>query len=229
MEEGITMSLSEWLKAQAEQKRITIQNLVKLSGVPTTYVEALFSGDFGKLPAAPYVHGYLRAIAPIVDGDPDELWKLFKAEAAPRVSGADDVLPKNRFAIASSLNKRWLIFWGIGALLIIYLIFNGARLLGKPMLIMTEPLETSFETSLSSLEFRGVVHPDDALMVGGESVVADETGSFSARQNLAPGLNTIVIEARRFLGRQTDITYEIFYLPSATSTSDELETESISP
>jgi len=217
MAEPVITSFQDFLKSQADAKKLTPPGIAKSSGIPLPYIEALFGGEFDKLPPAPYVRGYLRTIAPIVGADAEELWRLYANEALPRTSGADDTLPLNRYAITAPRIGRFVWIAGAGVLLILYFLINGSRLLGKPMLVVTDPIEESFITDITPVIFQGVVNPGDALTVNGEAIIVGPTGTFTASSELQPGVNIIELQARRFLGRTETATYEIIYEAATTT------------
>lgn len=217
MAEPVITSFEAVLKTQAEAKKLTPAGIAKTSGIPLPYVEALFSGNFEKLPPAPYVRGYLRTIAPIIGADTEELWRLYENEALPRTSGADDTLPPNRFAITAPRISRYVWIVGAAVLILVYFLINGSRLLGKPTLVVTEPAEESFTTEISPVIFQGVVSPSDALTINGEPVITGPTGTFTAAAELTTGVNIIELKASRFLGRTETLSYEVIYQPATTT------------
>ena len=67
--------LQELLKEQVAIKGYNVERLTRITGIPERYIEGLLSGDYDKLPPAPYVRGYLLTIAPLLDLNADELWE----------------------------------------------------------------------------------------------------------------------------------------------------------
>ena len=70
--------LHELLKEQFAIKGYNIERLTRITGIPERYIEGLINGDYNKLPPAPYVRGYLLAIAPLLDLNAEGLWEEYK-------------------------------------------------------------------------------------------------------------------------------------------------------
>ena len=85
----------------------TASKLADATGVPERFIAAIIEGNFGILPAAPYVRGYIKKIAAVLDLDGEILWERYDRETKPRQSGGKDHLPENRFAIKTP-DKRWI-------------------------------------------------------------------------------------------------------------------------
>ena len=63
----------------------------------------------------------------------------------------------------------------------------------------------------------GTIENARELFMNGELVSIESGGAWEKGVALEPGLNTIEIRAKKFLGRETTITRQIFYTPPATS------------
>lgn len=213
VEEKQEQSFFEVFRSRMAAKHIGVHHLEKGTGIPRDFLEALASGEFDRLPAAPYVRGYLRQIAPIIDFDPDELWHLYQKQAAPKSAGLSDRLPANRFAIPKRKPKQLLFLFVIAVLVIVYLVVNGSRLIGQPFLELTG-LETETTTSIvPSIILSGAIDPDDTLTINNEIVEIDSNGNFERNYPLEPGFNSVTFRVKRFLGRELEIVRHIFYEP----------------
>lgn len=101
----LTMQEKDFKKAFSESlnnRGINVSKLAELSGVPERYVEALHSGNFERLPAAPYVRGYISKIAAALGLNAEELWSAYSSEYILAASGPQDRLPENRFSLKKS-------------------------------------------------------------------------------------------------------------------------------
>src|SRR3989344_8187199 len=149
-------------------RAISVAKLSELSGVPERYIEALRIGNFDQLPSAPYVRGYLNKVAAIFGTDPGELWRKYKSECEPKVSGGEDRLPENRFSL-KKLSKGKIV---IGAVALVILIYAGLRfgdIIGMPKLTIESPATASLITSMPDFEVSGSIKPGDSLTINGES------------------------------------------------------------
>lgn len=193
-------------------KGISAGRLAELSGVPERYIEALISGDRGRLPAAPYVHGYLARIGPHLAADGEELWSAYKRDEAPRTSGAADRMPANRFAF-KKVKRGWVVFALVLAALAVYLGFRLEAVLGMPSLVVESPALGETITSRDLFTLQGAVSSGDKLTINGESVATNGEGRFEKEVALDPGLNVFTFTARRLLGSERTAVRRIIYEP----------------
>lgn len=205
------------LAEHLEQKGYSTEKLASITGVPERFVTTLLSGEYKSLPAAPYLRGYIRKIAQVLEIDPNETWRLYEKENAPHSSGNKDFLPRNRFAI-QHLNKRNLALAIVGGFLLLYAAINAGRLIGKPELTIDEPTASEISSAIPSIIIRGALgNPKDLLTINNASVHIDDSGKFSREFSLDLGANTFEIVAKRFLGRETRVTRQVTYIPPTSS------------
>jgi len=210
--------LSQILKEHLDLKGLTIERLVSTSGIPDRYVKALYEGDYRSLPAAPYVHAYLKRLAALLDLQNELLINAYNAEAAPPRSGLRDLLPTNRFAQAAPLarvSKKTIVLGIIILTLILYLAWGASRLFGIPSLTVTSP-ENNIDVHTPTIILKGTVSRGDLLTINNNEISVNPDGSFEKEYPLDPGLNTIDFRAKRFLGRTVIVTRSVQYIPSAT-------------
>src|SRR3989338_4143745 len=147
-----------------ELRNVNHEKLAELTGISERYVWAIQNLETEKLPAAPYVRGYLKKISETLHLNHDELWEMYKKELAQKTSGRYDTLPANRFAIRH-LSRRELFFLGFGILLILYLVINIPRLIGKPILIITNPTAKIYAVFEPSIKLTGQLNQRDKLTI----------------------------------------------------------------
>ncbi len=193
-------------------KNISPEKLAQIINIPKQYILALQNLEIDKLPAAPYVHAYLKRIAAALSLNAEELWELYKKELAHKTSGAFDKLPANRFKIPS-LNKKVIAIGSAIILVLIYLLINVGPFSGTPLLDITDPQAPLMIVYEPAINLEGKINPGDKLTINGEEIASDKTGNFSFSFDLQPGLNTIEFRAKRFLGKETLLTKQVLYQP----------------
>lgn len=203
---------SDFLREQIQVRGFSVEHLAAQSGVSERHLEALLERNFRKLPAAPYVRGYLMKIGGVLGVKGDELWELYRREAEVKISGPEDRLPGNRFAIRA-VSKKWFVLGGTLLILILYLGVNASRLLGAPSLILERPEEETTLTSASVITLAGRVNPEDKLTVDGVEVPVGSTGRFELSYPLQTGLNRIEFTVKRILGRELKVVRQVVYEP----------------
>jgi len=205
-------ALSEILKESLENKALTLDKLAETSDVPKRYLEALISGEYKKLPPAPYVHGYILKIAKVLRIDGEELWETYKHDLPLKIAGENDKLASNRYALPVK-SKRLIVFLIILIFVILYLGFNWRSIFGIPKLEIISPSLSESTISTSTLKVIGYIDPKDKLLINNEEVVVDSSGRFEKDYNLQEGLNTIEFKVKKFLGKENKIIREINYKP----------------
>lgn len=207
-----SQTLSDALSTALEERGLTIEKMRQQTGIGERHLHALFRGEMQKLPAAPYVRGYLMKIGQTLGLDGQELWKLYHAELNLKHSGPLDRLPENRYALRH-MDRRLVIGLSALILLALYVGINARRFLGQPELTLANP---ATETTVMQDEFvtlEGRVDPRDKLLVNDKELAPDKDGNFQMSYRLEPGLNTITVTARRILGRETRLVRQIIYEP----------------
>lgn len=207
-----TKTLKDVLREAIELRGLTFDRLVELSDIPERHLLALRDGEFGKLPAAPYVRGYLLKVGEVLNVDGETLWRVYKDETPIKKSGPQDKLPSNRFAI-KSLNKKTVILGAVLLLVIIYLVWRAPSLLGTPSIEIVNPAANNYIANTPTIKLIGNINPSDKLIVNGEEILVGASGHFEKEFGLQPGINTFTLVAKRFLGKETKLVRQIIYQP----------------
>ncbi len=207
-------SLKKFFEERLQSREINLERLAQKTGVAERHIEAILSGDLEKLPAAPYIRGYLMKIAQALDLDVNEVMLTYRQETSLRTSGAKDVLPSNRFRLTSSTNPRLILFSAGGALALLVFGFFLFRVLNRPTLRITVPVLPVTTVTERELVIQGSINAGDKIIIGGDEVPTNARGEFSYPYTLEPGLNTIEFVATKILGRETRMTRQVVYQPA---------------
>lgn len=205
-------SLKDLLTEQLDHRNLDPKKLAQATNIPEKYLESLLGGDYKKLPAAPYVRGYLDRVAAALNLNNEELWEVYQKEVSLKKSGPSDLLPFNRFAMRS-IKKRTILIAALIALLIIYLLLNASRLFGSPSLEIINPPSATLVVFDPVFTIIGEINPQAKLLINGEEILIDRDGQFQKGYNLQPGLNLIEFSAKKFLGKETKVVKQIIYQP----------------
>lgn len=206
-------NLSETLKEILESKGITLEKLSETTGVPKRYLEALISGEYKHLPAAPYTRGYILKIAKAFRLNGEELWETYRNELSLKISGQNDKLSSNRFALPKKANKKNIIFIIISILVIVYLSFQWRNIFGTPKLEIITPASSEIFVNSNPFKVTGLTDQKNKLIINGEEIVINSTGWFEKDINLQKGPNIIEFEVKKFLGKEIKISKQVIYQP----------------
>lgn len=200
--------ITELMAAQ----EIDLEKLAYLTDIPLRFLVALQNGDLNKLPGLPYTRGYLIRIAAALNTEPEPLLRSYKELVqSSNTAKENDKLPGNRFA-GKPINKN---FVGLVLAIVIFLIFIVSRfdaIMGIPTLTLSIP-NSILITKTETLKISGKINPGDILTLNKEVVYADAGGNFEEEINLSPGLNTLEFDVKKFLGKNTKFTRQVFYQP----------------
>ena len=200
--------------AKLKEHGFTVKKLADATGIPLIHLEHISRGEFARLPAAPYVRGYLVKLAPVLAIDAQQWWHHLEREV--RVSGEHDAMPRNRFARQSRSRLVWAGL--ITLIVIIYFSVRFSSIFGRPQLIVSSPTEN--ELSVSSQEFtvQGTVANADTVTINDEPVEVAQNGTWHKTFQLqSAGLNSFQIKATKFLGGASIIEKRVFYEPNPTA------------
>jgi cytoskeletal protein RodZ len=202
-------NISQLLIELLKERGITVEKLAIITNIPQRFIAALLNGEFKKLPAKPYVRGYLIKIAGVLNVKPEDLLKSYQDTTEITSSGERDRLPVNRFAL-QRVNNNFLITLFILAAAASFLTWRMKDILGTPTLQLNLPANT-LVTQEESLKITGRINPKDRLTINQEIVYTDNTGQFEKTISLSPGLNLLEFNVRRFLGREIKAVRQIYY------------------
>jgi cytoskeletal protein RodZ len=211
--------LKEIIREEMKIKGLNVQKLSELTDIPPYYIKALLENDFSKLPAAPYVRGYLNAIAKVLEIDSEPLWQEYQKESSIKRSGENDRLPTNRYA-QKPFNKIGFVITIVVLIFIALLTPKIVDFLGHPTIEITSPPSDMYTTQDDIFTLKGKVkNPQDKLSINGSEVIINQDGSFEKQVTLSPGCNDNVFEfvVKRFLGLSTSVKRTICLLVIAQS------------
>jgi len=201
---------SQMLAEKMKERGLNLKRLSEISGIAMGHLEHLARGDFEELPPAPYVHGYLTRLAPLLDFEAEHWWNRLKLSGI-KTSGAEDKLPHNRFAKKSVKKYFWIPI--VLILLVIYLGSQIGKILGKPIITIYEPSENITKTETSRFTVSGKLANGNEVKINGDTVFVAGDGAFQKEITLSPGPNTINVSAKKFLGSEVSTVRQIFYEP----------------
>ncbi len=219
MVEGQSKNLKELLNEAIDTRNLDVKKLAELTDVPVHYLSALAEGEMSKLPAAPYVRGYLVKIAEILKIDGEALLRAYKQEISlwpVKTSGPQDKLPTNRFAF-KVFGKKSIFIGGVVLIIAIILLlwrFDGFfGFFGTPQIDITNPETESLIVNADSIKLSGKVNPSDKLTINNEEILPQLDGQFEKDFSLQVGVNTIEFKVKRFLGKETNVVKQVIYQP----------------
>ena len=201
--------IDELIEDLMEARGFGIERLAHDTGIPARFITSILQREFDKLPAQPYIRGYLFKIAEVLEIDPPILWQSYRHSTEVARSGATDSLPANRFAIKNIRASR-VVLALLGVVVIGLVGTRINSILGNPTIELNLPETTNEEV----ISVTGSVEAGDRLTLNEEVIYPNEGGEFSKEIRLDPGLNTLEFRVTRYLGREHSFVRQVFYQPN---------------
>lgn len=217
-------TISSILNNAMEKRGVNIDDLSEETGIPERFIELLLTENFDNMPPAPYTHGYIIKISKVLDLDGEEIWDTYlKNKKEIKKSGKFDTLPKNRFAV-SKLNKKALLIGFVFILLAGYFIFRSvfSANIESELSINNLKEDPTIATS-SEFSIEGNLNPQYQLTINQTPVYPNSSGNFEEIINLQEGLNTVVFNIEGILGKDGEVTKQIFYRPEGSESENNLD------
>jgi len=211
MTENENKKITEILIEAIKAKGITIEKLSQLTGVSINIIQNLLGNNYKKLPAKPYLHGYLIKISEVLNLDGKKIWKEYikQIDNIENIKIAEVKNLKTPFKFSFVKNNLIFIFFIV--LILVVIIWRLPFILGKPQINLENFSGDLITTSSESIILKGKLINGDQLLINGSSVALNKDYTFEQSIALHPGLNVIQIQASKILGQKTEIKKQIYY------------------
>lgn len=199
------------LQQSRKEKNLSLQQVSKRINVPVAYLEALEAGDWEALPKGDYGRYFLRQYARFLQLNEDELLKQYPGPNIAKVVQPPKHAPVNTAKTIHPLRRLILVL--IALVVVVYLVIAARSIFLPPQLEIISPSidGTSF---FPSVLVSGITSPGTEVVVNNEAVGVTEEGRFTVSISLRPGLNTLLIKARKSLSREAVVERRIYYTPT---------------
>ena len=207
------LRFEEFFTDRLRERGFDLKKLSEASGIAVKHLEALASGNFKALPPEPYFHGYLERLGQILEFDSEVWWQKLKGGGFVKSSGREDAMPRNRFIIKENAK----VLWGavVVIVVVLYLVFQLPRALGKPEITMIFPEANPAIVAVGELTLMGSAKGASELYVNNELVPLSAGALWEKTALLEPGLNAFEVVAKKFLGGETSIIQQVVYQPAS--------------
>lgn len=201
-------SIGTVLKEARIKKKLSRDSLEDKTKIKSSYLNALESEEWEKLPEYPVVVGFVKSVATTLSLDENHALALLRRDYPPKIL---PVNPKPDVGRPFTWGPR-LTFLLIIALvtlsIFVYLIFQYVHFTSPPALAIQTPPENQV-ISDKKLVVTGKTDPEATIMVNNQPTIVDEGGSFSAEIEIAENTDTIKVVAKSRAGKETIISRKI--------------------
>lgn len=207
----------DMLRAAREAKHLSIKTVVNKLNIPAHYLEALEAGEWEALPRGDYGRYFLKKYAQFLQLNIDELLAQYPGPNIPKYIQPPKHAPVNPIKIVHPLRRLLIVL--IAIIVVSYLAIAARVIFLPPQLEINSPAADGTVT-FSPLTVSGITKAGTEVRVNNEVVEVMESGRFSVIVPLRPGLNNLVIKARKSLSREVILERIIYYKPVTAPASD---------
>jgi len=197
------------------KKGFSRTDLGDLTHIRTTFIAAIETGDWEKLPDFAILSGFVKSIAHFLDIDETLVMSTFRREYPPKLRELEPKMKKN--PMTKELNKK--IVWGpritflIGVFIVIFVVlgylgFQYKKFNAPPTLSVSEPTENQTVNNYI-LEVDGKTDSDATVSVNDQPVIVDNSGSYTTQIEVSKDTNLIVVRAKSRSGKETTVSRRI--------------------
>ncbi len=201
-------TLSEYLSAARKNLNFSISEVSKKTGIKTSFIENLESGNFKRLPADVYVLGFLKQLAELYLIGPKELANQYKKEKGiqkhlEHESGTAGARWGKKYFKKIVITPKLLSIFFILTFItmsLLYIIWQVWSINKAPSLQIMEP-ENNSVIAGSAVNVQGVTDPGIIITVNDQVIFVDQKGNFQTQLGLTPGAKEITILAKNRFGK----------------------------
>lgn len=198
-----TLTLGEKIRKLRNDKRISLNEVSRVTRIQIGYLESLENGEYDKLPADVYVKGFLRSYAEFLGVDDQVFIKLYEKERGIKRNLKKSKDPEKKKKI-EPINISSFVFTPkkITITLSVILVFFGLvylyREIGSfseaPRLSIISP-ETNSEIDGNSIFVEGITEKDARLFINDQPILVNDDGKFRENITMQPGVNVINVKS----------------------------------
>jgi len=208
-------SIGQQLRLAREEKKIKLEVAAKKLLIKVDYLKALENNDHSKLPQGVYAKNFLREYARFLGLDYKSLVKEFSLDntsgriSEPATLFERQIVPKKYLVVVPALIRNSLIII-VALICLIYIGFLVNKIFQAPYLNISYP-EGDFSTKEKQLEISGQTESESEVQINGQVVQVSADGSFKRNIYLEPGLNTIMVSAKKKYSRSATVSRRILF------------------
>lgn len=194
------------LYEERARKKLTLEEVSKATKIKLSFLLAIETGEYVRLPSSTYAHGFVRNYAKFLGLPENEILALFKREydgekfvkVLPEGLLRHDDFPLKRIKLAQAFKILILIFIA----LLIYIIFQYRSAIFNPSLSISSPKENSIVLS-QKVAVVGKTDSNSTVFVNNETASLDKNGNFKKTVNVFLGKGKIVVKAINNFNKST--------------------------
>lgn len=199
------------LKEARVAANMTLTELSRRTKLSKKYLKALEECRFDAIPCAViYKKNFIKRYAAALEINPQVLVKQFlDEEVVTKEEQKREVQPVEKQRLYNiPMAMQYVGIVAVLALCIGYLGLQVKRIVEPPQLSVYAP-QNGQVTDEQTLFVYGEVEKEAEVQINGEEIVKNNAGQFKEELTLSPGINTIVVSAKKKHGKTTSETRHV--------------------
>jgi cytoskeletal protein RodZ len=199
-----TLTLGEKLRKLRSDRRMSLNEVSRVTKIQIVYLERLEEGMYDKLPADVYVKGFLRSYAEFLGVDEEILVKLYEKEKGikknleKRKNPGSPKLKMETINISSFVFTPKKIALALSFLFVVsafvYLYKEIGSFASTPRLVVLSP-QADTQIDGNSISVEGITDKDDSLFINDQPILVNDDGKFKEMITMQPGVNIINVKS----------------------------------
>lgn len=210
------LPLGEQLRGIREANEISIDDLSRKIKIKKEYLESLERGEYLKLPGDVFVRNFVLTYVNFFNVNQKTVLALYEEEKKTFSRAQKERVVKRSFIEAAHRKKslnvsriaRYLAVVVVIGALLTYLGWGLYNIIEPPTLEVTNPA-TDLVTEDRYIEIIGQTIPEARVTINEQLITIDSEGNFNESISLQPGLNEIIIVAKKERSRKAEIIREV--------------------
>lgn len=202
-------TIGQILKEARLKKNLKRQDIASRTKIREDYLEAIEANQFGSLPSATFVKGFIGNYARAVDLDPNQALAVFRRDFDQNLHGK--IIPRGLSHPIATPSRVWnpktttiALAVALVSLLGLYSIRQLVNFSQAPPITLDSPQTEAVTGPI--IEVAGSTSSDATLTINQKPVSLDISGNFQTNINLEPGEHTLIIEASSRDGKTRTLT-----------------------
>jgi cytoskeletal protein RodZ len=214
-------ALGEKLSKKRAALGYDIKEAERATKIRARHLEALESGDWGKLPPDVYVRGFLKNYSAFLKLDESKVLRLYLKERgmAENVKKAIEPKDENRKVKFTSpkviITPRKIVLFStvmLGVIIFLYVGYQFSQLFKNPMLTINDP-KNNTKVEDDNVIIAGATDPGNKVFINGFEIAPNPDGNFKEKVSLQDGTNIIKVLAKSRLEKTTETELSIVSKP----------------
>ena len=206
-------TVGEILKQERLRKRLSLEEVEKLTKIRFKYLQLLEENDFAKIPQGTVCRGFIRNYAQVLDLSPEGILAIFRRDFIEDEKGQIIARPLTaplvKFKFFWQPRLTFFLIFGLGiGLFLFFLIRQYLNFVGSPRIILDRPAEGEIFRQKEIL-FAGKTDREASFYINSEIVNLSSQGEFQKILSLSEGENEFVLEAINREGKKTRLIRKI--------------------